>query len=283
MNQSQMDFLAHALDDATSPLLVSGERALAAEFPAALQARTVLSAIGTGERTFTTIAAKAGAGAHAPLPAGSLSPVLHTLTAKRIVAVDTPLSTRPGDRDRRYRVADPYLRFWLAFLERNIPEVERGRGDLVIDCIERSWTSWRGRAIEPIVRETLGRLMPDQRLPGAQVVGGWWNRANNPEIDLIGADRQAPAGRIGFIGSIKWLENSPFGNRELGILARDAQDVPGAEEDVALIGVSRSGFAADGLDAMIGPDLLMDAWETPARRAGAETGKDGGHEHTGVV
>jgi uncharacterized protein len=253
-------FLAHALDDATSALLVSGERALAAEFPTALQARTVLSVIGTGERTFSTVAARAGAGPHAPLQPGSLSPILRTLAAKRIICVDTPLSTRPGDRDRRYRVADPYLRFWLAFLERNIPEVERGRGDLVVDCVERGWTSWRGRAIEPIVREALGRLVPDPRLPHARVVGGWWNRTNNPEVDLVGADRQAPAGRIGFVGSIKWLENGSFGGRELGTLARDAQVVPGADESTALIAVSRSGFETDGLHAKIGPGHLMDAW-----------------------
>jgi hypothetical protein len=29
--------------------------------------------------------------------------------------------------------------------------------------------------------------------PGLQVVGGWWNRQFNPEIDLVGADQAAPA------------------------------------------------------------------------------------------
>src|SRR5690606_19800396 len=42
-----MDYLAEAVADPMSALLVSGERALAAEFPADSQARVVLGAIGS--------------------------------------------------------------------------------------------------------------------------------------------------------------------------------------------------------------------------------------------
>ena len=98
-----MDYLGQAVSDPTSALLVSGERSLAAEFPSDAQARTVLTAIGSGERTFTNI------GRAADIPQGSLNRSLTTLVAKRIVAVDEPLSTKPGSKDKRYRVADPYL------------------------------------------------------------------------------------------------------------------------------------------------------------------------------
>ena len=54
------DYLTDALSHSTSALVVSGERALAAEFPAETQARLVLSTIGAGERTFTAIGQKAG-------------------------------------------------------------------------------------------------------------------------------------------------------------------------------------------------------------------------------
>lgn len=252
-------FLARTLQDPTSPLLVSGERALAAEFPTALQARHVLSVIGAGERTFSTIAAKVGA-VDKPLAPGTLNPVLKTLTDKRLIAVDEPLSAKPGNRDRRYRVADPYLRLWLAFLDRGISEVERGRGDRLAATVERSWTSWRGRAIEPVIREALGRLLPDDEWPDAHEIGGWWPRSNNPEIDLVAADR-VPARRVSFVGSIKWLESAPFGQRDFAALARDAHAVPGAEVDTRLVAVSRSGFAVDALSAMYGPEQLIDAWQ----------------------
>jgi AAA+ ATPase superfamily predicted ATPase len=257
--EQRPEFLRRCLEDATSPLLVSGERALAAEFPSAVQARQVMSVIGSGERTFTAIATKAGR-ADRPLAPGSLTPALRTLEDKRLVAVDTPLSTRRGDKDRRYRVADPYLRFWFSFLERGLPEVERGRGRLVAEAIERGWTSWRGRAVEPLIREALARLLPDEQWPEAREVGGWWPRTNNPEVDLVAADRPAPARQLSFAGSIKWHDRAAFGSRELGVLARDAFAVPGCDQDTPLVGVSRCGFDTDGLAAAYGPEQLLAAW-----------------------
>lgn len=106
------DFLGEALSDPVSALLVSAERSLAAEFPPQAQARTVLAAIGSGERTFTNIARAAGG-----IGATPLQRALELLTDKRIVAAELPVSLRPS-KDRRYRVTDPYLRFWLHLLGR---------------------------------------------------------------------------------------------------------------------------------------------------------------------
>lgn len=149
------DYLEQALVRPTSALLVSGERTLAAEFPTEAQARTVLGAIGHGERTFTLIGRAAG-----DLNPGSVKRSLELLTSRRMVAVGLPLSTRPS-RESRYHVADPYLRFWLSFIGPGIPMIERGRGDRVLESIRTSWTSWRGRAVEPVIREALWRLTDD--------------------------------------------------------------------------------------------------------------------------
>jgi uncharacterized protein len=206
------DFLRASVANPLSPLLVAGELSLLGEFPEASHSRAVLEAVGNGERTFSAIAAQAG-GAGA-LPSGTLSPLLASLQAKRVLAADLPLSAKPDSKNKRYRIADPYLRFWLAFLARAIPLIERGRGDLALERIERSWTTWRGRAVEPLVRESLLRLMPDEEWPETEAIGGWWNRQNNPEIDLIGADREPVARQVHFVGSVKWLENQRFGRHE---------------------------------------------------------------------
>ncbi|MEU5638388.1 ATP-binding protein [Streptomyces milbemycinicus] len=254
------DFLREAVANPLSPLLVAGELSLLGEFPEASHSRAVLEAVGSGERTFSTIAAQAG-GAGA-LPSGTLSPLLHTLQTKRILATDLPLSTKADTKNKRYRIADPYLRFWLAFIQRGIPLIERGRGDLALERIERSWTTWRGRAVEPVIRESLLRLLPDDRWPHTEAVGGWWNRQNNPEIDLIGADREPVAGVVHFIGSVKWLESHPFGRREYDALARDMLAVPGAEPDTPLVAVSRCGIEDDlPLAAHWGPEDLVRAWQ----------------------
>lgn len=255
---SLWDYLAAAVSDPTSALLVSGERSLAAEFPANVQARTVLGAVGSGERTFSTIGRTVG-----DIPQGSLNRSLTQLVAKRVVAVDEPLSTRPGSKDRRYRVADSYLRFWLTFLGPRLDEVERGRGDRVLARIRTSWTSWRGRAVEPVVREALARLAPpvavgNDGVPG--VVGGYWTRTNNPEIDLVVADRGPVAKRIIALGSIKWLERAPFGSRDLGELHAHRTQMPGADADTPLIAVARSGCTVDGVTPL-GPDDLLAAYQ----------------------
>jgi AAA+ ATPase superfamily predicted ATPase len=247
------DYLEQSLSRSTSALLVSGERTLAAEFPTEAQARTVLGAIGHGERTFTLIGRAAG-----DLNPGSVTRSLELLTGRRMVSADLPLSTRPS-RETRYRIDDPYLRFWLSFIGPGIPTVERGRGDRVLDTIRSSWTSWRGRAIEPVIREALWRLADDHLPEGTHTIGGYWTRTNDPEIDLIGADRSPIAKQITFAGSIKWLENKPFDHRDLARLITHRSQLPGADDDTPLIAVTRSGCTADGIRTLT-PEDLLDAW-----------------------
>ncbi|MFC8296549.1 ATP-binding protein [Micromonospora orduensis] len=244
------DYLAEAVPDPTSALLVSGERALAAEFPPQSQAGLVLRAIGSGERTFSLVARAAG-----DMPQASLSRALRLLIQKRAVEDELPLSTKPS-RETRYTVADPYLRFWLSFLGPHLSEIERGRGDLTLNRILTSWSSWRGRVVEPVIREALRRLPGDQLPAQGAVIGGYWTRTNDPEIDIVGADRGPVARRICFVGSIKWQENRPFDAHDLGRLLMHRSQLPGADESVPTLAVSRSGTAVDGIRVLSAEDLL---------------------------
>ncbi|HVC15185.1 MAG TPA: ATP-binding protein [Acidimicrobiales bacterium] len=254
---SMWDYLDEALSDPTSALIVSAERSLAAEFPSEVQARVVLEQIGSGERTFTNIARAAGG-----LHAASASRTLDLLTDKRVVARDVPLSTRPS-REARYRVADPYLRFWLRFVGPHLAEIERGRGDRVVARIRSVWTTWRGRAIEPVVREALARLLPIGDIDGP-VVGGYWTRTNTPEVDLVGADREPVAKKITFSGSIKWLDDQAFSTADLKTLARKTNEIPGAGPETPLVVVSRSGVTAKGAALSLGPEELLRAFSASA-------------------
>ncbi|MFL6074843.1 MAG: ATP-binding protein [Mycobacteriales bacterium] len=254
-SESVTGFLRRQFAQAISVLLVGGERTLSAEFPAEAQAAVVLRTIGCGERTFGDIARRAGG-----LPPGSLLRSLDLLRRKRVVAADTPLSVRPS-KETRYRVSDPALRFWLRFGEPAIPEAERGRPDLAMERFEREWRSWRGRAIEPVVREALNRLLPDDQFPDVREVGGWWNRANNPEVDLVGADRAGVAERVLFVGSIKWREDSAFDADDFERLAGHRMAVPGTTPTTPLVAVSRAGAEVDGLAAVYRPEDLIGAWK----------------------
>lgn len=251
--ESQWHYLARALSSPISALLVSGERALAAEFPAEGLARTVLTAVGSGERTMANISHAVG------VPNASVKRALDLLINKGIVIAERPLSTRPS-RETRYRVTDSYQRFWLRFIDTHIGDVERGRGDRVLRRIRESWATWRGRAIEPVVREALSRLVPDGQLPEAQALGGYWTRSNSVEVDIVGADRAEIAKKVVFVGSIKWLENDAFDVRDLRRLVVHRANVPGADDETPLVAVSRAGVTCDGLDATYGPEQLLAAW-----------------------
>jgi uncharacterized protein len=258
--QNLREFLRIALRDPTSALLVSGERSLAAEFPAEIQARDVLMAIGNGERTWKGIQTELTDDDGRQIADSSLANALRRLEAKRVVAVDVPLSAKSGERDKRYRVADPYLRFYVAFLQKGLPLVERGRGDLLLLAIERSWGPWRGRAVEPVIHDALLRIAPDLGFREVAAVGAWWNRVHNPEIDVV-AKNDGRHADIVFAGSIKWHETRPFGLREYSALLRDVHSVPGVSDQTTLLAVTRTGEAADGVPIRcLGPADLLTAW-----------------------
>jgi hypothetical protein len=249
--------VAHLIEDGladeSTDLVSTGQRVMDAEFPSDTQAATVLRSIGAGERAFSAIASRVG------LSATSVDRALTALRSKRVVTVDTPVSSRPAPRLARYRVADPYLRFWLRFVEPGVADIRRGRPDLAVARVHRDWSAYRGRAVEPIVRESLTRLAAeDPALGGAELIGGWWPRTNDPEVDLVGVAPAHASSEVAFVGSIKWRERVPFDDDDLRRLAVHRSHVPGAEAS-SLIAVSRSGSTARP-DALYGPTELVAAW-----------------------
>lgn len=179
--------------------------------------------------------------------------------------MDEPLSTRPG-KPALYRVADSNLRLYLAVLRAVHEQVRRGRPEAAFRLVERRWATWRGRAVEPLVRQSLELAAADGTLPWEPVeaVGGWWNRQFDPEVDLVGADRAPVAQHLSFVGSVKWLA-SPFDRHDLADLTRAAPQVPGfALGETGLVVASQAGLASDVdrgmVDLLWGPTELISAW-----------------------
>ena len=262
-----LEFIRQECADPAAPVFSVPESALLAEFPSPDHARRVLEAVGSGDRTQAAIAAAAG-GRQGELPSGALSPLLRRLvTEKRVLAIDEPLSTRPG-RPALYRVSDSNLRLYLAALRGAHDLARRGQSGAAFQLVERRWNSWRGRAVEPLVRHALELAALSGRLPwpDAEAVGGWWNRQFSPEVDLVGADRAPVARRIVFAGSIKWLASS-FDDHDLARLNATAPQVPGfVLGESGLMIVSRSAPAPDldlrRVDVVWRPADILGAWRT---------------------
>ena len=226
-----------------------------AEFPVDSQARLVLTAIGSGAPTFTTIGSQTG------LAAASLDRSLKLLTAKRAIAVEQPKSGRPSGRETRYRIADTYLAFWTRFIEPALPLLDRGRSQQVLENLLRQWPDYRGRAIEPIVRDSVARLLPIDGVD-AHTVASYWTRDGRTEVDLVGIDGNGSKRRVSFIGSIKWRQRRPFSGTDASALAAQLRVVPGVDDRTVLLAVSSSGFAVRDVPITLGPAELLEAWSS---------------------
>ncbi|PRY41409.1 hypothetical protein CLV43_105167 [Umezawaea tangerina] len=257
------EFLRRECEDPAAPLFGVPESSMLAEFPDPDQAHRVVESIGGDNRTHANIAATAGS-TQGKIPSGTLSPLLRRLTEeKRVLAVDHPLSTTPG-KPGLYRVADSNLRFYLPIGRSIQDQARRGRPHIGARVLDRQWTSWRGRAVEPLIREALelAGQAGDLPWPDTGSVGGWWNRQHNPEVDLVGADRSPVATRIDFAGSIKWI-TSRFDRHDLEALRHAAGHVPGYDDrrsGLVVVSLSGADISVDDVDLVWGPDDIMGCW-----------------------
>jgi AAA+ ATPase superfamily predicted ATPase len=233
---------------------------LAGELSDSASARLVLDAIGADEVgvvNFSAIAATLGGGKAAETSVTRAMKVLADV--KQIVAVDFP-GGRRDSRLKRYRVADPYLRFWFRFVEPHLRNIEIGRPDIAVTAFRRSWPSWRGMAIEPIVREAVLRLAPGTAGPlaGVESVNAWWERSGTHEFDLVGAGHD---GLPLAVGSVKWRENLPFSERDLAKLATARSVIPHAELASLVAVASRGVTPGVRVDMALDAADLLAAWQ----------------------
>lgn len=110
-----------------------------------------------------------------------------------------------------------------------------------------------------MVREALRRLPGAAVPPHTAVIGGCWTRTNDPEVDIVGADRGPVAERVTLVGSVKWHETRPFDGHDLARLVVHRSQVPGADLDTPMVAVSRSGSVVADLP-VVGPAEIVAAW-----------------------
>ena len=252
-------YIAHGIRDENTDLVVVAQRSLDAEFPTDAQARRVLSAIGghdVGHSTFSTVVGMVG---DDPSTSGvALTRSLRVLgEQKRVLTIEHPAGTKATTRQRRYRVADPYLRFWFRFIEPHLANIARGRGDVALAAFDAGWSSWRGLAIEPVVRDAVARLAPSiPTLASVTDVLPWWNRDNSVEVDIV-----ASAGSVvEALGSIKWRERRKFTAAELYDLATARSIVPHAGAAGLAIVCPAGVEAAVNADLVLSAADLLTAW-----------------------
>src|SRR5690625_199011 len=101
-------------------------------------------------------------------------------------------------------------RFWLRFVAPGMELLHRGRGELLVSQVVARWTAYRGQAIEPLIRESIARMLPLAELGEARHVGSYWSRTGEVEVDLVGGKESHSPTAVSFVGSIKWRQARPF-------------------------------------------------------------------------
>lgn len=257
-------YVRDGLRDQYSPLITTARLTLDAEFPSPQDATRVLAAIGANETAHPGFNDILGAIADENEKANARTATtraLKTLTeVKGLIEREQPALAKASSKLRRYRITDPYLRFWYRYVDSSLDQIERGRADLAVARFDRDWSSWRGHSVEPLVRQSLTRLaIADERLAGIETFGPWWKKAGkgerDVEVDVVGADHSAPI----LVGSIKWRPGGSVAPEEVAELRAHRAQIPGAD-NARLAVITPDGRPAHGIDVALSGQDIVDAW-----------------------
>jgi AAA+ ATPase superfamily predicted ATPase len=203
---------------------------------------SVLRAIATGQAQPHLIARAAGFRSPA-----DIGPALARLQELGLVERLVPITAPPRGRVSRYALTDPFLAFWLRFVQPAEALLERGFADLVLadvlgepggldDLLSRAQGPWQRAGADYLWRALrVGRLGSVR----FELLGPWWEgrgATDSAEIDLVGR----LGGRTSLIASCEWRDED-LKPTDLAVLRRVAARVGGTDDTPAVL-FSRRGF-----------------------------------------
>lgn len=209
-------------------LLLEGDLVLATEVESGEYPSAVLHAIAAGKTRHTEIKNAIGAE-----PARTLD----RLSAVRLVSKVQPVTEGPGTRQRRYRIVDNFVGFYLAILSRFRGEIDAGLGPTILPVLLECLDDHLGMAWEEAFRSHLVRLAAAAEF-GEDVVGigPWWTRDHSVEVDAVAVRGRS---RVPFLaGEAKWAKTVD-GKRVAAALSRKAAQVPAMVDDPLLVVAGR--------------------------------------------
>jgi AAA+ ATPase superfamily predicted ATPase len=215
--------------------------------------QALLSAIAAGATRFGELSSKVG------LDRANLSRYLATLAELGLVQREVPITERAPEKSRkgRYRIADPFVSTWYAFVHPYRDRLERGRSKEVLEEeVRPRLRAWLGRAVEPVLVELLSR----SRFVDFDVAfhGRYWSPT--VELDLVLLDRER---RRAVIGEVKWGRRRVARAAIEDLRTRAARAPELRDLDITYTLVSRAGFSGtrDSRpdERFIEPRMLLDA------------------------
>jgi AAA+ ATPase superfamily predicted ATPase len=166
----------------------------------------------------------------------SLGYYLNTLRDLGLLERITPVTDADPTHSRqgRYRLLDPFFRFWFRFVYRERVHLERGDTAVVRQIVNEQLDVLAGWAFEEICRAFIWELAAAGRIPfRPQRVGMWWDA--QAQVDVAALDEEYL-----LLGECRW-RSRPIGVETLVELKRKGDRVSGARRQVLAI-FSRAGF-----------------------------------------
>lgn len=105
-----------------------------------------------------------------------------------------PLLAKPGSKTTSYEISDQFLRFWFRFIWPYQSLVERGQLTLLKQNMVRGYEQFTGRTLEQYFQ---AKAMETGKYT---MVGNWWDRKGENEIDLIALNE---FDRTGLVAEVK--------------------------------------------------------------------------------
>lgn len=110
------------------------------------------------------------------------------------ISKNTPLLSKAGSRNIKWRIDDPFLRFWFRFVYPYQGLIESNQLDLLRKHVSDSYLQFSGRTLEQYFQDL---YMQSGRFSR---IGNWWNRHGENEIDLLAINEFE---RTGVIAEVK--------------------------------------------------------------------------------
>lgn len=101
-----------------------------------------------------------------------------------------PLYAKSKSRNARWHITDSYLRFYFWFIYSNQNLIELGQYDLLKKLIIRDYETFTGKTLEQYFCE---KIKEENEI---SLLGGWWDRKSQNEIDIIAINELEKTCRI---------------------------------------------------------------------------------------
>ena len=95
------------------------------------------------------------------------------------ISKNTPILSKPGVRNIKWQIDDPFLRFWFRFVYPYQGLIESNRTELLLQYVSDNYTLFTSKTLERFFHDRMWQTGRYTR------IGNWWNKKGEQEIDMV--------------------------------------------------------------------------------------------------